>query len=288
MGIRRTVLLLAAITTACLIARSEKGLTLYRWLQRELRRQGVLGTARRTLAKLLSLLRLLWPSHRRSRAAERTAERAADATFDRTHNVDTAGKISPVAMHDIESENWMYSVSYQPTRVELFERMIDASDIEPQRFSFIDYGSGKGRVLLLAARLPFRRVVGVEFSPKLHRIAEKNLRSLRFADRRSGPVESICMDAVQFRIPEQSVVLYFFNPFERTIMASVRDNVVRSYEGNPKSIVIIYFIPRHSDVWDEVGFLKRYAWSDEFIIYKTSHSHAPIRSDRRTLSAGVE
>jgi hypothetical protein len=255
MGIRRTVLLLAAITTACLFARSEKGLTLYRWLQRELRRQGVLGTARRTLAELLSLLRLLWPSHRRARAAER----ATDATFDRTHNVDTAGKISPVAMHDIESENWMYSVSYQPTRVELFERMIDASDIEPQRFSFIDYGSGKGRVLLLAARL-----------------------------RRSGPVESICMDAVQFRIPEESVVLYFFNPFERTIMASVRDNVVRSYEGNPKSIVIIYFIPRHSDVWDEVGFLTRYAWSDEFIIYKTSHSHAPIRLDRQTLSAGVE
>jgi hypothetical protein len=288
MGIRRTVLLLAAITIACLFARSEKGLTLYRWLQRELRRRGVLGTACRTLAKLLSVLRLLWPSHRHARAAERTAERAADATFDRTHNVDTAGKISPAAMHDIESENWMYSVSYQPTRVELFERMIDASDTEPYRFSFIDYGSGKGRVLLLAARLPFRRVVGVELSPKLHRIAEKNLRSLRFAERRSGPVESICMDAVQFRIPEESVVLYFFNPFERTIMASVRDNVVRSYEGNPRSIVIIYLILRHSDVWDEVGFLKRYAWSDEFIIYKTSHSHAPIRSDRRTLSAGVE
>jgi hypothetical protein len=261
---RRTVLLLAAITTAWLFARSEKGRTLYRVFQRVLRRRGVLGAVRRTLLELPSLPRLL-PSYHR----ERAAERAADATFDRTHNVDTAGKIHPAAMHDVESKNWVYSNDYEPTRVELFEQMIDAADIEPHRFSFIDYGSGKGRILLLAARLPFRRVVGVEYSPKLHRIAEKNLHSLRIAERRSGPVESICIDAVQFRIPEESVVLYFFNPFEKMIMSAVRDNVVRSYECNPKSIVVIYLSPFHPDVWDEVGFLKRYACSDRFIIYKT-------------------
>lgn len=281
MGMRRFVLLLAAITTSWLFARSERGRTLHRRLQRVLRRRGVLGTARRTMVELPSLLRLLWPSHRRSRVAERSAERSADAAFDRTHGVDTGGEIHPAAMHDIESENWIHSYNYEPTRVGLFEHVIDASDIEPHRFSFIDYGSGKGRGLLLAARFPFRRVVGVEHSPKLHRIAQKNLRSIRFAERRSGPVESICMDAVQFRIPEESVVLYFFNPFERPIMASVRDNVVCSYEGNPKSIVVIYSRPMHSDVWDDVGFLKRYAWSDEFIIYKTSHS--PMRPSAETL-----
>jgi hypothetical protein len=285
MGMRRTVLLLAAITKAWLFARSERGRTLYRWLQRVLRRRGVLGTARRTLVELPSLLRLLRPSYRRSR----TAERAADATFDRTHSVDTGGKIHSAAMHDIESDNWVYSNNYEPTRVELFKQMIDAADIEPHRFSFIDYGSGKGRVLLLAARLPFRRVVGVEHSPQLHRIAEKNLRSIRFADRCSGPVESIYMDAVQFRIPEEPVGLYFFNPLERTIMSAVRDNVVCSYEGNPRSIVVIYLSPSHSDVWDEVGFLKRHAWSDEFIIYKTSHSPCAHRvRSTYALSAEVE
>jgi hypothetical protein len=283
MEVRRSVLLLAAITTAWLFARSEKCRILYRWLQRVLRRRGVLGTVRRTLLELPSLLRLLRPSYYRAWTAERAVERAADATFDRTHGVDTGGKIHSAAMHDIESDNWVYSNNYTPTRVELFEQMIGASDIEPHRFSFIDYGSGKGRVLLLAARLPFRRVVGVEHSPTLHRIAEKNLRNIRFADRRSGAVESICIDAVQFRIPEESVVLYFFNPFERTIMSAVRDNVVRSYEDNPRSIVVIYLRPIHSDVWDEVGFLKRYACSDRFIIYKTSHSHAPIGSDGLAL-----
>ena len=79
------------------------------------------------------------------------------------------------------------------------------------------------------------------------------------------------------------MVLYFVNPFERTILSAVRDNVVRSYEDNPRSIVVIYLSPFHSDVWAKVGFLKRYTCSDKFTIYKTSHSQAPIRSDGVTL-----
>jgi hypothetical protein len=210
---------------------------------------------------------------------------AVEGAFDVTHGVDTStvldteGDVKPPAMQDVEGENWVHGVGYYATSVDLFEQMIGASDIEPHCYSFIDYGSGKGRVLLLASRLPFRRVVGVEYSPELHRIAERNLRSSRFVDRRSGPVESKCVDAVRYSIPEEPVVLYFANPFKPQIMEIVRDNVVRSYESNPRSIVLIYYTPLYSDVWDEVGFLKRYAQSKEvhptdgvplYIIYKTS------------------
>jgi tRNA1(Val) A37 N6-methylase TrmN6 len=38
----------------------------------------------------------------------------------------------------------------------------------------VDYVSGMGKVLLLAARYPFRRVTGMEFSAELHKIAERN------------------------------------------------------------------------------------------------------------------
>src|SRR5919109_4199584 len=33
--------------------------------------------------------------------------------------------------------------------------------------SFIDYGSGQGRVTIMASRYPFRRVIGIEISDKL-------------------------------------------------------------------------------------------------------------------------
>ena|SRR5215212_123816 len=246
------------------------GRTLYGRFRWALRRRGVLGTAREALAKPL---RLLKPSHFRTWAAER----AAEAAFDRTHGVDTAGAFFPAATQDVEGDNWVYGVNYDPTRVALFEQMIGAADIEPHCYSFVDYGSGKGRILLLASRLPFRRVVGVEYSPELHRIAQRNLRGTRFVHSRSGPVESICMDAVRYPIPEEPVVLYFYNPFDRPIMESVRDNVVLSYEGNPRGIAVIYLNPQHRDVWDAVGFLERYAWSDEYVIYKTAQ-----RERRRT------
>ena len=221
---------------------------LHRKIRRSLRQRGVLGTARHALVVV------------------------ADAAFDPIYGVDTGGEIQPSSMHDVESDNRIYGVEYKATRVDLFRQMTRASDIEPHCYTFIDYGSGKGRGLLLASQLPFRRVVGVEYSPILHQIAEHNLHVVRFAKRRSGPVESVCEDAVRFQIPEEPVVLYFYNPFTLQIMESVRDNLVRSYEGNPRSIVVIYHIPAHSDVWDAVDFLKRHAWSSEYVIYKSAKS----------------
>jgi hypothetical protein len=222
---------------------------LHRKIRQSLRQRGVLGTARHALVMV------------------------ADAAFDPIYGVDTGGHIHPSSMHDVESDNRIYGSEYVATRVNLFRQMTaGASDIDPHCYTFIDYGSGKGRGLLLASQLPFRRVVGVEYSPSLHQIAEQNLRVVRFAKRRSGPVESVCEDAVRFHIPEEPVVLYFFNPFNRQIMESVRDNLVRSYEGNPRSIVVIYYIPVHSDVWDAVDFLKRHAWSRYYVIYKSAES----------------
>jgi SAM-dependent methyltransferase len=250
--------------------------TLYRRIQRTLRKRGVLGTVRKALVELPDLIRKLQPSSLRARAAERSAERAVEDAFDRTYGVDTSGIVHPSAMHDVESENLIYGIRYKAIRPDLFEESIGALDIEPHRYSFVDYGSGKGRVLLLASRLPFRRVIGVEYSPTLHQIAEQNLHSVQFAERRSGPVESVCMDAVRFPIPEEPVVLYFYDPFDRPIMESVRDNVVRSYEGNPRSIVVVYAYPRHSDVWDAVEFLRRHASSNvkdrDYVIYKDTRS----------------
>lgn len=247
--------------------RGGEAVWLYEKIRRALSRRGVLGTARQALLTLLHLLLELRPSRFRTRAAWR----AADAAFDRTYGVDTGGKISPSAMHDVESENRGYGVHYQATKSDLFEEMIVVSEIEPHRYSLVDYGSGKGRVLLLASRLPFRRVFGVEYSPTLHRIAEHNLHAVRFADRRSGPIESVCMDAARFPLPKEPLVLYFFNPFGRPIMESVRDNVVSSYEDNPRNIVVIYHNPLHADVWDAVEFLKRRARStvegSDYVIY---------------------
>jgi hypothetical protein len=46
-------------------------------------------------------------------------------------------------------------------------------------YTFIDMGSGKGRMLLLAAEPPFRRIIGVEFASDLDALARSNVKTYR-------------------------------------------------------------------------------------------------------------
>jgi tRNA1(Val) A37 N6-methylase TrmN6 len=52
--------------------------------------------------------------------------------------------------------------------------------------AFVDLGTGRERALLLASRLPFKSVTGVEWSAELHRVAVENIKAY------SGPRMSIC------------------------------------------------------------------------------------------------
>ena len=77
-----------------------------------------------------------------------------------------------------DSPNRQFAVRYQPSSVEEFGRLMGKLDVDHREFVFVDYGSGKGRVLMLAADYPFKRIVGVEFSPPLDRIARENIATL--------------------------------------------------------------------------------------------------------------
>ena len=85
-------------------------------------------------------------------------------------------------------------------------------------YSFIDVGAGMGRAVLLAAELPFRRVVGVELNPTLARIARKNLAVWRASRRAQAPTKIICNDAVDFRLPAGPCLAFLFNPFGAPVM----------------------------------------------------------------------
>ncbi len=58
----------------------------------------------------------------------------------------------------------------------IFTTRISSLLIDYRQFVFVDFGFGKGTALLLATEFPFKRIIGVEFSPELHRIAEENIK----------------------------------------------------------------------------------------------------------------
>jgi tRNA G46 methylase TrmB len=133
--------------------------------------------------------------------------------FDRKYGTDTTTMLGPVDFGHT-SDNVRFASLYRATLPRTFERIIGAMNIRHEDFIFVDFGSGKGRTLLLASEFPFQRVIGVEFSPKLHEAAEKNVRIYRSASQKCKNFELECLDAASYELPVENTVFYFFDPFE--------------------------------------------------------------------------
>jgi hypothetical protein len=94
--------------------------------------------------------------------------------FDRTYHVDTAGTTELDGLEVVGNHRDL-GHRYRGTDPQLFRTAIGSLPIHHEDFVFIDFGSGKGKALFLAAEWPFKAIIGVEFAPALHRIAESNI-----------------------------------------------------------------------------------------------------------------
>ena len=197
-----------------------------RRLRRALRTYGMTGSARRGYALIRSA-----PGSRRARQEERA--------FDRRFGVDTAGvvRLEGLAIGGLNRE---FGVRYQGSNPDAVRRMIRELEIEYEDYVFVDIGSGKGRVMLVASEFPFKHIVGVEFSPELHATAERNIAGYRNPAQRSTSIESVCMDATEYELPLEPLVLYFYNPFLETMMRTVLGRIASSLDRTPRSAYLLF------------------------------------------------
>lgn len=134
---------------------------------------------------------------------------------------------------------------YVPSDYRSFVRVLNSMDIRPDKDVFIDFGSGMGRAVILAATKPFNRVVGVEMSEKLNKVARENLR--RAEPRlKCANVELITCDATSFGIPPDATFLYFNNPFSGQVLDQVLANVKQSLRSCPRRMIFICRLPERS------------------------------------------
>jgi len=163
-----------------------------------------------------------------------------DSRFDKMHGTDTSGVI-PLKDLEIKSENIKEANWYGPMPVKVFRQLMDNLTVDFDKYEFIDLGSGKGRVLLLASEYGFRKVTGVEFASELHRISTRNVAIVERYTQKPSRIETICMDATKFVIPEVPVILFFHSPFKGQVMERVIRNILRSFAKHPRKIVLIFY-----------------------------------------------
>jgi SAM-dependent methyltransferase len=180
---------------------------------------------------------------------------AQDERFDRRHGVDTSGY---VLLTDIAAENAVRNCSeYHGTPVKFVNRILKALPADLSKFSFVDYGSGKGRILFLAAQLPFKRIIGVEFMKEFHDIAVRNIAAYRDDRAKCRDIQSVCQDARDFELPEGECVLYFYRPFTGPVLDAVLARIEASWRASPRLMYLIFVCPFSSDPFAKLTFVEK-------------------------------
>lgn len=169
-----------------------------------------------------------------------TMEGRLNRRFDRIHGVDTGAYVA-LSHLGFGVEEQRLCRDYRATPVRTLRALLSQLPREGMSSStFIDFGSGKGRALLVAAAFPFRRIIGVEFSAALHRIAEHNLQVYRGRLQRCSMLLSVHARAEEFAMPDGNLVLYFYNPFEEELLARVLSNAARAWRQRPHAIYLLF------------------------------------------------
>lgn len=217
-----------------------------------------------------ALLELL-PSHRKARFG--------DLDYDWEHSVDTTRSNVRIGTQFMTG---VMGRPYFATEPWLFEQIMDAlargiqqsalshRAVAPaglQDFTFVDLGSGKGRVLLMASDYPFKRIIGVEFMPELHRAAEKNIAGYSNHRQRCRQIETFCMDARDFQFPDGPLVVYMFNPFSESTFAQVLENLRRSVEQSSRPVCIAYRFTEFEALLAQTHWMEKITGAEQWAVY---------------------
>jgi SAM-dependent methyltransferase len=154
----------------------------------------------------------------------------------------------------VNSPEELRRYDYEPmayAAIDAMTRMMQpkASDV------LYDIGCGKGRVVCRLAQSTVLKCVGVEISPELARIAERNAEALQG---KRAPIEIIEGDAVDQNYDEGTIFV-LYNPFPLPVMTRFLASLRGSVNVAPRKIRIFYANPVARAAFEEAHWLVKVA-----------------------------
>jgi SAM-dependent methyltransferase len=189
--------------------------------------------------------------------------RGALHPFDQKYGTDTGGYLGPeelVKGRENDALNYGYSAIAPSVFHEACRRWretLPAVSGRIEAYSFIDVGAGKGRALLLAAEFPFRKIIGVELSEDLARIAQKNVARWSRAARPKAKIRVVQQDAAKFRWPRTPLLVYLYNPFACSLIAQTAENLAAAAASGSGLADLLYVNPTCTDTLTSQGLFVR-------------------------------
>ena len=228
----------------------------------------IAATALRKLRNFIDNTRQLGPTE----AAKLYRYRLSERYHDWRLGIRTTGMLTPDELGGDAHCQPYEAIHYGCLRI-----IMDYFDPTADRDILLDYGSGMGRAVVIAATRPFRKVIGVELSTELCEIARENAR-------RALPrlvcqdIEIVAADATAFEVPGEVTAVFLFNPFTGPILRAVQDQIRSSIERAPREFKLVYMHPSHEpNTFDDCQWLVRDRqlptadWDDvELVAYRPS------------------
>ena len=160
--------------------------------------------------------------------------------FDDKFGTDTATEIMLVDTGVAASDTARGNTVYRPFWESNFRAAMKLLSIKFDDYTFVDIGSGKGRLMMLASEHDFKCIVGIEYSPGLHAISVANLAKYRSSVQNCALFEPILGDALTYELHPGPVICLIFNALDQETMRKVLSNFDLAAGEREDPVFILY------------------------------------------------
>ncbi|MGX5816690.1 class I SAM-dependent methyltransferase [Chitinophaga lutea] len=152
-------------------------------------------------------------------------------------------------LKDVLTYDRHYATMYEPVNYYSAERLFGYLTPDDLQTGYLDAGCGKGRTLAIALHKGFTNVTGIDFSPSLCRDAQQ-----------VKGAKIVCINARDYSIPDDTGVIFLFNPFEGNMMQAFIGNVRASLARRSRRIRVLYANPQCRHLWLDAGFRETHSF----------------------------
>jgi SAM-dependent methyltransferase len=176
--------------------------------------------------------------------------------FDISYGTTTSGTLPPWLLRsgDFADAHITGYAGCQPSCLRQALSVIPQAEV----YTFLDFGCGKGRALIIASETPFKRILGVELAAGLVKVARRNTRIIRRRHPRRTPIEIVQGDATTIPLPEGNLVIFLYHPFGPELVARMLSRLVDAVAGNKRAIFLIYENPVYGKMVDSTQKFTRW------------------------------
>ncbi len=157
---------------------------------------------------------------------------------------------------------------YQGASYSVLLRLLRTLGERYHSYDFVDIGCGKGRVLIVAEKFGFKKLVGIELDEELVEDAKKNI-ALYQRKTADSTIDVYRINALEYTYGNKPTVYFLFNPFNETILDKVLTRILTS---NKKEAIFIYMNPLYRKPFESRGLQLLHKvktrWYTEALIYR--------------------